>query len=300
MHIQAHGLRIAVEDQGPRTGPVVLLIMGLGMQLIAWPQPLVQSLRNQGFRVVRFDNRDIGLSQGFDDAGVPSMALAALRYALHLPVHSPYRLADMAQDAVAVLDALGIAQAHVCGASMGGMIAQHLAAQAPQRVASLTLMMTTSGARALPRPSWAVQRTLLSRPRGPGTSAAVDWIVHMLRTIGSPGYPPDLQALRARAFESVQRAWHPAGSARQLLAIVADGDRTPLLQRITAPTRIVHGMADPLVPLACGQHLAQHIARAETDFIPGMGHDLPDALLERFAQGIAHNAGRGPSALSGL
>lgn len=300
MHIQAHGLRIAVEDQGPRTAPVVLLIMGLGMQLIAWPQPLVQSLRNQGFRVVRFDNRDIGLSQGFDDAGVPSMALAALRYALHLPVHSPYRLADMAQDAVAVLDALGIAQAHVCGASMGGMIAQHLAAQAPQRVASLTLMMTTSGARALPRPSWAVQRTLLSRPRGPGTSAAVDWIVHMLRTIGSPGYPPDLQALRARALESVQRAWHPAGSARQLLAIVADGDRTPLLQRITAPTRIVHGMADPLVPLACGQHLAQHIARAETDFIPGMGHDLPDALLERFAQGIAHNAGRGPSALSGL
>lgn len=300
MHIQAHGLRIAVEDQGPRTGPVVLLIMGLGMQLIAWPQPLVQSLQDQGFRVVRFDNRDIGLSQGFDDAGVPSMALAALRYALHLPVHSPYRLADMAQDAVAVLDALGIAQAHVCGASMGGMIAQHLAAQAPQRVASLTLMMTTSGARALPRPSWAVQRTLLSRPRGPGTNAAVDWIVHMLRTIGSPGYPPDLQALRARALESVQRAWHPAGSARQLLAIVADGDRTPLLQRITAPTRIVHGMADPLVPLACGQHLAQHIARAETDFIPGMGHDLPDALLERFAQGIAHNAGCGPSALSGL
>ena len=300
MHVQTNGLRIAVDDQGPPTAPVVLLIMGLGMQLIAWPQPLVQSLRDQGFRVVRFDNRDIGLSQGFDDAGVPSMALAALRYALHLPVHSPYRLADMAQDAVAVLDALGIAQAHVCGASMGGMIAQHLAAQAPQRVASLTLMMTTSGARALPRPSWAVQRTLLSRPRGPGTNAAVDWIVHMLRTIGSPGYPPDLQALRARALESVQRAWHPAGSARQLLAIVADGDRTPLLQRITAPTRIVHGMADPLVPLACGQHLAQHIARAETDFIPGMGHDLPDALLERFAQGIAHNAGRGPSALSGL
>lgn len=300
MHVQTNGLRIAVDDQGPPTAPVVLLIMGLGMQLIAWPQPLVQELLDRGFRVVRFDNRDIGLSQGFDDAGVPSMALAALRYALHLPVHSPYRLADMAQDAVAVLDALGIAQAHVCGASMGGMIAQHLAAQAPQRVASLTLMMTTSGARALPRPSWAVQRTLLSRPRGPGTNAAVDWIVHMLRTIGSPGYPPDLQALRARALESVQRAWHPAGSVRQLLAIVADGDRTPLLQRITAPTRIVHGMADPLVPLACGQHLAQHIARAETDFIPGMGHDLPDALLERFAQGIAHNAGRGPSALSGL
>lgn len=289
MHVQANGLSIAVNDQGPRTAPVVLLIMGLGMQLIAWPQPLVQGLLDRGFRVVRFDNRDIGLSQGFDHAGVPHVALAGLRYALHLPVRSPYRLSDMAQDALGVMDALGIAQAHVCGASMGGMIAQHLAARAPQRVASLTLVMTTSGARALPRPSWAVQRALLSRPHGRGTDAAVDWIVHLLRAIGSPGYPADVGALRARALESVQRAWHPAGSSRQLLAIVADGDRTPLLARITAPTRIVHGMADPLVPLACGQHLARHIAGAETDFIPGMGHDLPDALLERLVRGIAFN-----------
>lgn len=292
MHVQANGLRIAVDDQGPPTAPVVLLIMGLGMQLIAWPQPLVRELLDRGFRVVRFDNRDIGLSQGFDHAGVPNLALAGLRHALHLPVRAPYRLSDMAQDALGVLDALGIAQAHVCGASMGGMIAQHLAASAPQRVASLTLMMTTSGARSLPRPSWAVQHTLLSRPRGPGQEAAVEWIVHMLRTIGSPGYPADAEALRERALESVQRAWHPAGSMRQLLAIVADGDRTPLLARITAPTRIVHGMADPLVPLACGQHLARHIPGAETDFIPGMGHDLPDALLERFAQGIARRAER--------
>ena len=292
MHVQANGLRIAVDDQGPRTAPVVLLIMGLGMQLIAWPQPLVRGLLDRGFRVVRFDNRDIGLSQGFDPAGVPHLALAGLRYALHLPVRSPYGLADMAQDALGVLDALGIAQAHVCGASMGGMIAQHLAASAPQRVASLTLMMTTSGARALPRPSWAVQRTLMSRPQGPGTDAAVDWIVHLLRTIGSPGYPADANALRARALESVQRAWHPAGSARQLLAVVADGDRTPLLARIAAPARIVHGLADPLVPVACGRQLAQHIAGVQTDFIPGMGHDLPDALLGHFAAGIAENAAR--------
>ena len=292
MHVQANGLRIAVEDQGPRTAPVVLLIMGLGMQLIAWPQPLVQELLDRGFRVVRFDNRDIGLSQGFDHAGVPNLALAGLRHALHLPVRAPYRLSDMAQDALGVLDALGIAQAHVCGASMGGMIAQHLAASAPQRVASLTLMMTTSGARALPRPSWAVQRTLLSRPQGPGREAAVEWIVHMLRTIGSPGYPADATALRQRALESVQRAWHPAGSMRQLLAIVADGDRTPLLARITAPTRIVHGLADPLVPVACGRQLVQNIPGAQTDFIPGMGHDLPDVLLGHFATGIAENAAR--------
>jgi pimeloyl-ACP methyl ester carboxylesterase len=252
----------------------------------------VRELLDRGFRVVRFDNRDIGLSQGFDHAGVPNLALAGLRHALHLPVRAPYRLSDMAQDALGVLDALGVAQAHVCGASMGGMIAQHLAARAPERVASLTLVMTTSGARGLPRPSWVVQRTLLSRPQGRGTDAAVDWVMHLLRTIGSPGYPADADALRERALASVQRAWHPAGSMRQLLAIVADGDRTPLLTRITAPTRIVHGMDDPLVPLACGQHLARHISGAETDFIPGMGHDLPDALLERLAQGIAFNAAR--------
>ena len=290
MQVQANGLHIEVDDQGPRDGPVVLLIMGLGMQLIAWPQALVDGLIARGFRVVRFDNRDIGLSQHFDHAGMPNMVLAGLRYTLRLRVKSPYALADMARDARGVLDALGIAQAHVCGASMGGMIAQHLAAEAPQRVASLTLMMTTSGARSLPQPAWSVRRALMSRPMGKGLEAAADWIVNVLRVIGSPGYPMNTQAMRQRAIESVQRAWHPAGSARQLLAIVADGDRTLLLSRIKAPTRIVHGIADPLVPLACGQQLADRIPGAQSDFIPGMGHDLPDALLARFAQGIADNA----------
>ena len=292
MKIQANSIQIEVDDQGPRDGPVVLLIMGLGMQLIAWPQALVQLLTDRGFRVVRFDNRDIGLSQGFDHAGVPNMALAGLRYALHLPVKSPYSLADMGRDALGVLDALGIAQAHVCGASMGGMIAQHLAAEAPRRVASLTLMMTTSGARSLPQPPWSVRKVLMSRPMKPGTDAAVDWILHVLRVIGSPAYPTSAEAMRERALASVQRAWHPAGSARQLLAVVADGDRTPLLSRITSPTRIVHGVADTLVPVACGHDLAAHIRGADTEFIAGMGHDLPEALLPRFAQGIASLAAR--------
>ena len=292
MKIQANSIQIEVDDQGPRDGPVVLLIMGLGMQLIAWPQALVQLLTDRGFRVVRFDNRDIGLSQGFDHAGVPNMALAGLRYALHLPVKSPYSLADMGRDALGVLDALGIAQAHVCGASMGGMIAQHLAAEAPRRVASLTLMMTTSGARSLPQPPWSVRKVLMSRPMKPGTDAAVDWILQVLRVIGSPAYPTSAEAMRERALASVQRAWHPAGSARQLLAVVADGDRTPLLSRITSPTRIVHGVADTLVPVACGHDLAAHIRGADTEFIAGMGHDLPEALLPRFAQGIASLAAR--------
>ena len=294
MKVNANGIQIEVDDQGSKDGPVVLLIMGLGMQLIAWPQLLVQLLIDRGFRVVRFDNRDIGLSQGFDHAGVPNMVLAGLRYALHLLVKSPYALADMGRDALGVLDALGIAQAHVCGASMGGMIAQHLAASAPQRVASLTLMMTTSGARSLPQPSWSVRKTLMSRPMKPGADAAVDWILHVLRVIGSPAYPMSAEAMRERALASVQRAWHPAGSARQLLAVVADGDRTPLLSRITSPTRIVHGVADPLVPAACGEQLANKISGAQTDFIPGMGHDLPEALLPRFAQGIAELASGAP------
>ena len=292
MQVQANGLRIEVDDQGPEDGPVVLLIMGLGMPLIAWPQALVDLLVARGFRVLRFDNRDIGLSQGFDQAGIPPIAIAGLRHLLRLPGRSPYSLRDMAQDALGVLDALGVARAHVCGASMGGMIAQHVAASAPQRVASLTLMMTSSGARSLPQPSWALKGNLVSRPTDSGEEAAVEWVMQVLRTIGSPGYPASDESLHARARASVQRAWHPAGSARQLLAIVADGDRTPLLRRITAPTRIVHGMDDPLVPLACGKQLAQHIAGAQTDFIPGMGHDLPEALLDHFAQGIAENAAR--------
>lgn len=292
MKVEANGVRIEVDDQGPADGPVVLLIMGLGMQLIAWPQTMVQMLVQQGFRVVRFDNRDIGLSQGFDAAGVPNMALAGLRHAMHLPVHSPYSLADMARDALGVLDALDIEQAHVCGASMGGMIAQHLAAMAPERVASLTLMMTTSGSRRLSQPSWRVRRALMSRPMKPGADAAVDWIIQVLHLIGSPAYPSDPQALRARALESVQRAWHPSGSARQLLAVVADGDRSALLPHIQAPTLVIHGVDDPLVPVACGKDLAQRIADARADFIPGMGHDLPEELLPRFAQGIVDNARR--------
>jgi pimeloyl-ACP methyl ester carboxylesterase len=292
MKVEANGIQIEVDDQGPADGPVVLLIMGLGMQLIAWPQALVHGLIQRGFRVFRFDNRDIGLSQDFDQAGVPNMVLAGLRHAMYLPVHSPYSLADMARDALGVLDAMDVEQAHVCGASMGGMIAQHLAAMAPERVASLTLMMTSSGARHLPQPSWHVRRALMSRPMKPGTEAAVNWIGHVMNVIGSPGYPADPQALQARALASVQRAWHPAGSARQLLAVVADGDRSALLPHIQAPTRVVHGIDDPLVPCACGEDLARRIAGAQTDFIPGMGHDLPDALLERFAQGIAGNAAR--------
>jgi pimeloyl-ACP methyl ester carboxylesterase len=253
---------------------------------------MVQRLIRHGFRVIRIDNRDAGLSQGFDAAGVPDLLWAAMRHAVHLPVASPYLLSDMAGDALGVLDALQLQRVHVCGASMGGMIAQHLASAYPQRVTSLTLMMTSSGARGLPRAQPHVQRALLSRPRGRSDEAVATHLQHVLELIGSPAYRGDPAAAYERVLASVRRAYRPAGTARQLLAIVADGDRSSMLSRIVAPSRVIHGEADPLVPVACGRDLARRIADAQADFIAGMGHDLPEALFDRFADGIRDNAAR--------
>ncbi|MBK6787936.1 MAG: alpha/beta fold hydrolase [Betaproteobacteria bacterium] len=292
MRVSANGLGIEIDDQGRPDGEPLLLIMGLGMQLTGWPEEMVQLLVSRGFRVVRMDNRDTGLSQGFDHLGVPHMMPVMLRHALHLPVPAPYGITDMAADALGVLDALGIARAHVCGASMGGMIAQHLAARHPGRVKSLTLMMTTSGARRLPQPKLKVRRALLSRPDGSDPAAVVAHLQRLLTLIGSPAYPADPERLRERLQATVQRAWRPAGTARQIVAVVADGDRSPLLPLIQAPTRVIHGEADPLVRPEAGHDLVARMPGAVPDFIPGMGHDLPLQLLPRFAEGIAENAHR--------
>jgi pimeloyl-ACP methyl ester carboxylesterase len=287
MRVSANGIGIEIDDRGPPGGEPLLLIMGLGMQLIAWPEELVDLLVARGFRVIRLDNRDAGLSQGFDHLGTPNLALASLRYALRLPVRAPYSIADMAADAVGVLDVLGIEQAHVCGASMGGMIAQHLAAAHPQRVQRLTLMMTTSGSRRLPQPTARVRAALLSRPDGRDPAAVVAHLERLFQVIGSPGYRPEPQRQRQRLAATVARAWRPAGTARQLCAVAADGDRTPMLSRIVAPTSVIHGADDPLVPVACGEDLARRISGARLHRIEGMGHDLPLALLPRFAEVIA-------------
>ncbi len=287
MHITANGLQIEIDVQGPPDGPPLLLIMGLGMPLVGWPEELVALLVQRGIRVIRFDNRDAGLSQGFEAYGVPSLTAASLRYLLHLRVPCAYTLADMAADALAVLDALAIPGAHVGGASMGGMIAQHLGAKHPQRVKSLSLVMTTSGKRSLPQPSFAVRQALLKRPASQQVNAVVAHLEGLLRVIGSPAYPPDPAQQHQRLTAMVQRAWRPDGTARQLLAVAADGDRSALLGRIHAPTRIIHGQADPLVPVAAAHELQRKIAGASTEIIPGMGHDLPQALLPRLAELLA-------------
>lgn len=292
MRVVANGIGIEVDDAGPPDGEPLLLVMGLAMQLVAWPDELLDALRRRGFRPIRFDNRDIGLSQWFDALGVPSVAWAALRYGLRLPVRAPYSLADMAADTVGVLDALGLPRVHLCGASMGGMIAQHVAAAHPGRVKSLTLMMTTSGARSLPPPAPAVRRALLQRPRADDPAGALALMQQLLTLIASPAYPPHPQALRRRIAASIERAYHPAGATRQLLAVIADGDRSPLLRRIAAPTLVLHGRDDPLVRVAAAHDLVRKIPDAGIEVIPGWGHDLPPALMPRLADAIARHAER--------
>jgi pimeloyl-ACP methyl ester carboxylesterase len=292
MQVQANGLSIEVDVQGPADGAPLVLIMGLGMQLTGWPEAFVEMLVQRGHRVIRLDNRDAGLSQGFDNHGTPNVAWAALRYALRLPVRSVYTIADMAADTVGVLDALGVDRARIVGASMGGMIAQHIAAKHPQRVSALTLMMTTSGARGLPGPSAKARAAMLDR-RGLDAKhieAVVDRLERVFTIIGSPAYRPADEAarlvFRERLRASVRRAYRPAGVARQLIAVAADGDRSPLLARITAPTHIVHGAADPLVPVASAHDLRGKISGSTLDVIEGMGHDLPPALWPRLAASV--------------
>ncbi|MEJ1168294.1 alpha/beta fold hydrolase [Variovorax sp. CCNWLW235] len=287
MKLQANGLQIEVEDTGGEGRPVALLIMGLGMQLVGWPQPFVQGLVDAGFRVVRHDNRDIGLSQGFDHAGTGNIVWESIRQRLGLQVRSAYTLQDMARDSLGVLDALGIKQAHVIGASMGGMIAQHLAAAAPDRVTRLVSIMSSSGARGLPGPRSDVAAMLLRRPLGGGEAELVAHSVKLLRLIQSPAYPQSTEELSERLTFSMRRAYRPAGMFRQMLAIGADSRRPEVLPRIKCPTLVLHGEADALVPMVCGQDTAKRIPGSKFISIPGMGHDLPPEVCAILVNHIA-------------
>ncbi|HEY0884745.1 MAG TPA: alpha/beta hydrolase [Ramlibacter sp.] len=286
MRIEANGIAIEAEDTGSRDDgrPAVLLVMGLGMQLIAWPAAFVQALVDAGFRAIRFDNRDIGRSQHFDHLGVPNLMWESVKHRAGLPVRSPYALHDMALDSLGVLDALGIERAHVVGVSMGGMIAQRVALAAPQRVLSLASVMSSSGARYLPGPKPQVLGALLSRPQGRGEEALVDHGVKIWKLIGSPAFPPDEAVLREEVRAAVRRSFHPAGTMRQMAAVAADRRRPDELPRIKAPTLVVHGRDDPLVPLACGHDTARRIGGARFVAVPGMGHDLPPPVVERLLE----------------
>ncbi|UKK85925.1 alpha/beta fold hydrolase [Sphingopyxis sp. BSN-002] len=286
----ANGISITYEDKGPKDAPAILLVMGLGGQLTLWPDEFVDALVAHGFRVIRYDNRDVGLSTRFDAAGVPNLKWMFVKAALKLPVRSAYTLADMAADGMALLDHLGIQRAHIVGASMGGMISQHIAARYPERVLSLTSVMSTTGNPRLPRAQKEAMRVLANRPMSGDTEALIAYSVNAARVIGSPDYPAAEDRLQRRVRSDFERGWYPQGVARQMAAIVADGDRRAMLKSIKAPTLVIHGEADPLVPIAGGRDTAENIPGARLLTIPGMGHDLPLALVDTLADAIADHA----------
>jgi pimeloyl-ACP methyl ester carboxylesterase len=270
----------------------VLLIMGLGMQLTAWPDAFVDGLLATGHPVIRFDNRDIGLSSKLGTWGRPNLLATAIKTSIGLPIRSAYTLHDMAADTAGMLDALGVARAHVVGVSMGGMIGQILAARHRDRVASFTCIMSSSGARHLPGPTPAARSVLLARPRTTDPEAIVEHFIRVVRVIGSPGYPTPEDQARERVLRGVRRSVHPLGFVRQLVAISATPDRSPLLREITAPTTIVHGHHDPLVPVAAAHDLAAKIPGAELVVIDGMGHDLPPGLTPTLLGAIGRTIAR--------
>ena len=292
--LSCNGIDIACETSGDPAGMPLMLIMGLGMQLISWPEDFVASLADQGFYVIRFDNRDSGLSQKFTAAGSPSVPLAYLKTLVRWPVKSAYTLADMAADAVGVLDALGVRHAHIVGVSMGGMIAQLLAATYPDRVLSLTSIMSTSGRRGLPGPTRQARAVLMKRPADPkDLDCLIAHGANTFKVIGSPAYPTSERVRREQVARALRRNACPSGVARQMVAIAASGERSALLRTIAAPTLVIHGAADPLIPLAGGKDTARQIPGARLEVIEGMGHDLPAQLLERITALIdAHARGK--------
>lgn len=290
---RANGIELEYDEHGDPADPPLLLIMGLSAQMTTWREPFVAELAARGLRVIRFDNRDIGLSTWFDEAGEPDVAKAMETGVIPPAV---YTLDDMADDAAGLLDALGIERAHIVGASMGGMIAQTFALRHAGRTVSLCSIMSTTGNPAVGQADPAVVGELfLARP--PTTPEEAEEAALLgARLIGSPGYPADEAQVRADGRAAFERSNHPAGVPRQLLAIVHQPDRTADLGRVAVPTLVIHGAADPLVAPSGGEATAAAIPGAELWMQPGVGHDLPPALDAETADRIAANCRRaGPA-----
>jgi pimeloyl-ACP methyl ester carboxylesterase len=277
---------IVYETIGDPSDPPLLLVMGLGMQLIHWDLELCEQLAERGFQVIRFDNRDAGLSTKVS-APVPNV----MRLMAGLPTKVPYLLSDMAADTFGLLDHLGIERAHVVGTSMGGMIAQQMAIEAPERVLSLASMMSTTGDRVVGTPKLRVW-SVLTRRAPNDRDAYIEYFARVFRMIGSPAYRVDEERVRDLAGATYDRCHHPAGTGRQLAAVLASGSRTAALKELDVPAVVIHGEADPLLPLRGGRATANAIPGAELITIPGMGHDLPKELWPTFVDAIVRNAER--------
>ncbi|HKK28904.1 MAG TPA: alpha/beta hydrolase [Alphaproteobacteria bacterium] len=289
-----HGVEIEYTTYGPDDGSALLLVGGLGVQVPSWSDRLVQELAGRGFRVIAYDNRDCGLSTYFDSWGPADIKTAFAQARAKQPVDAPYKLEDMADDGAAVLDHLGVKDAHIVGSSNGGAIAQIFAYRHREKTATLVSIMATSGRRGLPRPTDAANEWL-AKPRNPaGTrEGAMEDALYTASINGSPGFPRDEEAIKRKAAMLYDRAFYPAGTSRHLLASIASGDgRVEHLPGITAPTLVIHGKEDPLVPVGCGQDVADTIPGTDMLVIAGMAHDYPDPACPRIASAIAANAGR--------
>jgi pimeloyl-ACP methyl ester carboxylesterase len=287
-----NGLQIDYEVLGDPSAPPLLLVMGLGMPAALWPEELLQALLDRGLRVIRFDNRDSGGSTRLAGTRGMNVAGAIVRALLRRPVPSPYDLDDMARDAAGLLDHLGIESAHVAGISMGGMIAQVLASRQPRRVRSLVSIMSSTGnpqRKIAFGKRWALQAILKPPPPAGDIDAMVQHLTRVFSVIGSPGYPIDPVAVRPHFERVARRGLYREGTERQLLAILGSGDRRAMLRQITAPTLVIHGAADPLVPLAAGLDTADHVRGARMEVVPGMGHDIPMELTTFMAARIAEH-----------
>ncbi|MDX1581287.1 MAG: alpha/beta hydrolase [Alphaproteobacteria bacterium] len=290
-HIQANGIELFYDERGDKNAPPILLIMGFGAQMVNWPEGFCDMLAEQGFRVIRFDNRDIGLSQKIEDGGKPDLMKLMQRAMAGETVDAPYKLDDMAKDAVGLLDALKIDKAHIVGASMGGMIAQLVAINHPERTRSLISVMSSSGRADLPQGEPQAMQVLMSPP--PPGSPKEDVIEHTLKVakaIGSPGFQAEDDAIRKYASYVYDRSYYPEGPPRQYAAIIASGDRVETLPSVSAPTLVIHGAADPLIPPAGGEDTAKLIPGARLELVEGMGHDLAPGHWKTLVELIAGHA----------
>jgi pimeloyl-ACP methyl ester carboxylesterase len=290
---RANAIDLFYDEIGDAKAPALLLIMGLGAQMIGWPEAFCGRLADRGFRVIRFDNRDIGLSTKIENGPKPDLLAAFTNAAAGRPVEAPYRLDDMAKDALGLMDALSVGQAHVVGASMGGMIAQLIAARHGKRVRSLTSMMSSSGDPRLEGPTPAAGALLTAtRPPRDLREASIQFGTNIWKVIGSPGYPSPEPELRANVERALDRSYYPAGYMRQLAAVLASGSRVELLKTIRIPTLVLHGADDPLIPVAAGRDTARHIPGAALKIVPGWGHDIPTALIPTLVEAIAAHCER--------
>ncbi len=285
------GIALEWEGFGDRSAEPIVLIMGLGAQMILWPDGFCRQLAARGFWVVRFDNRDVGLSTKLHDQGVPRIPLRLLaRTLLGIRIAGRYSLSDMATDTAGLMDALGLASAHVVGMSMGGMIGQTLAIEHPERVRSLVSYASSCGDDGLPRGKPDAVRVLVQKPPSE-REAAIQYGIKVLRTIGSPAHFDEADARRT-VERGIERSTYRIGAARQLAAILADAPRSPRLRSLRIPATVIHGRLDPLLPLPHGEATARAIPDAKMVVLDTMGHDVPEALWPQLIDAIEANTRR--------